>query len=60
MANTIKIKLVRSLIGTSETQKKTVQALGLKKIGSVVERPDTPATRGAVRKVAHLVSVTEA
>ena len=59
MADRVNIKLVRSLIGASETQKKTVQALGLKKIGSSVDLPDTPATRGAIRKVAHLVAVSE-
>lgn len=60
MAETIQIKLKRSLAGASETQKKTVQALGLKKIGQTVVLADTPATRGAVRKVAHMVDVVEA
>ena len=56
----VTIKLVRSLVGSSETQRKTVQALGLNKIGQSVTLEDTPATRGAVNKVRHLLAVEEA
>jgi large subunit ribosomal protein L30 len=56
----IKIKLTKSPIGAAPTQRRTVEALGLRKMQSEVELPDTPQTRGAVRKVRHLVTVTEA
>ena len=54
---TIKIKQVRSKIGCPKNQKATLEALGLKKINSVVEREDTPAILGMVEVVKHLVSV---
>lgn len=60
MANTIKIKLVKSTIGTKPKQRKTVQALGLRKIGSVVEKEDNPQMRGMIKVVSHLVKVEEA
>lgn len=60
MANTIKIKLVKSTIGTKPKQRKTVQALGLRKIGSVVEKEDNPQIRGMIKVVSHLVKVEEA
>jgi ribosomal protein L30, bacterial/organelle len=53
----IKIRLVKSPIGYSKDQKATVQALGLKKIGSVVEQEDTAPIRGMINKIAHLVKV---
>jgi large subunit ribosomal protein L30 len=53
----IKIKLVRSPICTPEKHKKVVKALGLKKLNQVVERPDTPAFRGMVNTVPHLLAV---
>lgn len=59
MAEKINIKLKRSLAGASETQRKTIQALGLRKIGQVVSLIDSPATRGAVKKVSHMVDVVE-
>ncbi|EOD01008.1 50S ribosomal protein L30 [Caldisalinibacter kiritimatiensis] len=55
----IKIKLLRSKIGKSEKQRRTVEALGLKKIGQVVEKEDTPQTRGMIEKVKHMVEVVE-
>ncbi len=55
----IKIKLVRSPICTPEKHKKVVRALGLKKLNQVVSRPDTPAFRGMVKKVPHLLAVVE-
>jgi large subunit ribosomal protein L30 len=57
MAGTIKIKLVRSPICTPEKHKIIVRALGLKKINQVVERPDTPAFRGMVKKIPHLLEL---
>lgn len=56
---TIKIKLVRSTIGVLPKHKKTVQALGLKKIGQVVEKQDNPQMRGMVNQVSHLVQIVE-
>lgn len=55
----IKIKLVRSVIGTPENHRKNVEALGLKKIGQIVEKEDTPQIRGMINKVNHLVEVIE-
>jgi large subunit ribosomal protein L30 len=53
----IKITLVKSVIDRSERQKKTVEALGLRKISHSVEVEATPAIIGMVRKVNHLVAV---
>ena len=55
----IKIKLVRSPICTPQKHKQVVRSLGLKKINQVVERPDTPAFRGMVKKVPHLLAIIE-
>ena len=55
----IKIKLVRSPIGRPDKHKKIVRSLGLRKINQVVERPDTPAFRGMVAKVPHLLEIVE-
>ena len=54
---TLKIKQVRSRIGASIDQKRTLDALGLKKMYQEVEKEDSPVVRGMVRKVHHLVSV---
>ena len=56
---TIKIKQIKSKIGAPIDQKRTLEALGLKKISQVVEVEDTPRTRGMIRKVHHLVTVVE-
>ena len=58
MAN-LKITLVKSTIGAVPKNKKTVEALGLKKIGASVERPDNKAVRGMIQQVQHLVKVEE-
>ena len=55
----IKITLVKSTIGCLEKQKKTVEALGLKKIRSFVIKKDNACTRGMIYVVRHLVSVEE-
>lgn len=55
----IRITLYRSPICTPEKHKKVVRALGLRKINAVVEKPDTPAFRGMVAKVPHLLKVVE-
>ncbi|HET9323687.1 MAG TPA: 50S ribosomal protein L30 [Gaiellaceae bacterium] len=60
MANkTIRITQVRSQIGQSERHRGTLRALGLGKIGSTVERPETPALAGMLRKVRHLVRIDD-
>ncbi len=55
----LKIKLVKSPIGQKQNQKDTVKALGLKKIGQEVVRPDNEPIRGMVFTVKHLVAVEE-
>lgn len=55
----LKITLTKSTNSVIKNQKSTVIALGLKKIGSFVERDDTPAVRGMIKVVAHLVKVEE-
>jgi large subunit ribosomal protein L30 len=59
MPGTIKIKLIRSTICTPDKHKVIVRALGLKKLNRVVERPDTPAFRGMVKKIPHLLQIVE-
>ena len=56
---TLKVTLRKSTIGFNETQAKTVQGMGLRRLHHTVELPDTPATRGMIHKVRHLVTVTE-
>jgi large subunit ribosomal protein L30 len=56
---TLKITQIKSAIGTPEDQKRTVRALGLKRIRHTVEQADTPVIRGMVFKVKHLVKVEE-
>ena len=55
MAEKLKITLVKSTIGAIPKHKKTVEALGLKKLNKTVELPDNAATRGMVAQVKHLV-----
>ena len=55
----LRITLVKSTIGFNKTQAKTVQGMGLRRINHSVELPDTPATRGMIHKVRHLVTVQE-
>jgi len=55
----IKIKLVRSLIGRPEKHRRTIEALGLRKIGQVVEKEDTPQIRGMIAQVNYMVEVIE-
>lgn len=53
----VKVTLTKSPIGYSEAQRKVVQALGLRKIGSVAIHEDVPSIRGMIHKCAHLVTV---
>lgn len=56
---TIKVTLVKSPIGAVPKNKKTVEAMGLRKLHKTVELPDNEATRGMIRHVRHLVEVEE-
>ena len=55
----LKIALVKSPIGAVPKNKKTVEALGLRKLNKTVEMPDNEAVRGMIRQVRHLVKVEE-
>ena len=59
MAGKLKITLVKSTIGAIPKHRKTVEALGLKKLNKTVEMPDNPATRGQIQQIRHLVKVEE-
>lgn len=59
MAEKIRITQLKSGIGRSEDQKKTLQALGLKRIRHTVEHTVTPQIMGMVKKVRHLIQVEE-
>ncbi|ABS34025.1 MULTISPECIES: 50S ribosomal protein L30 [Clostridium] len=56
----VKITLVKSLIGRKKDQIATVNALGLKKIGNIVEHEETPQISGMIKKVSYLLKVEEA
>ncbi len=56
---TVKIRLVKSTIGFKDNQEQVVRALGLRKLNSSVELKDTPAIRGMIHKVRHLVTVED-
>ncbi len=60
MMSKIKVKQVKSAIKRPQNQKKTLEALGLRKIGHVVEHDATPNILGMINKVKHLVSTEEA
>jgi large subunit ribosomal protein L30 len=55
----LQIKWVKSSIGYSRRQKGTIRALGLRRMGDVVEQADTPVIRGMIDRVSHLVQVDE-
>ena len=59
MANRLKITLVKSTIGAIPKHKKTVEAMGLRKVNKTVEMPDNAAVRGMIDQVRHLVKVEE-
>ena len=54
------IKLVKSLIGRKQDQIATAQSLGLRKVGDVTTQPDNEQTNGKIKKISHLIEVTEA
>ncbi len=55
----IRIQYYRSFIAAPKTHKQIVRSLGITKLNQIVERPDTPATRGFVEKVPHLLRIIE-
>lgn len=55
----LEITLTKSLIGSTPNQRKTAQALGLKKLNKTVVKQDTPTIRGMIQVVSHLVTVKE-
>jgi large subunit ribosomal protein L30 len=55
----IRIQYYRSTIAFPQKQKDIVRSLGLRKLNQVVERPDTPAMRGMVKKIPHLLRIIE-
>ena len=59
MADKLKVTLVKSTIGAIPKHKRTVEALGLKKLYKSVELPNNAATQGMVQQVRHLVKVEE-
>ncbi len=59
MAQKVRIRLVRSTIGSLPNQRATVRCLGLRKIGSYSDKEASPAVMGMVKTVSHLVSVEE-
>ncbi len=59
MADTIKIKQVKSVIGCKKDQVRTVRALGLHRINDTAELPDNESVRGMIFKVKHLVQIVE-
>lgn len=56
---TIRVTLVRSPIGYTKDQKETVLALGLRRLHQTIEHKDTPALRGMLNKVIHLLKIEE-
>lgn len=59
MSSRVKVTLKRSLSGRPQDQRRTVKALGLRKIGNTVVKEDCPEIRGMLFKVKHLVEVEE-
>ena len=57
MANTVKVQLVKGLIGTGQDHRATVRGLGLRRVNSETELQDTPSVRGMINKVSYLVKV---
>jgi large subunit ribosomal protein L30 len=59
LADKLRITYKKSAIGYKEDQKRTIAALGLRKLGHTVDQPDNRAVRGMINKVRHLVEFTE-
>ena len=59
MAKRLKVTQLKSEIGGKPNQRETLRSLGLKRIGDIIVKDDSPSVRGLVRTVAHLVKVEE-
>ncbi len=59
MAGTLKVTLVKSMIGRPEKHRRVLRGMGLTKLNKTVELEDSPSIRGMAKKVSHLVSVEE-
>jgi large subunit ribosomal protein L30 len=59
MEKTIRVKWIKSAIGRIEDQKKTIRALGFKRLHQTLTFPDRPEIRGMIQRVIHLVEVNE-
>lgn len=59
MAGKLRVTLVKSMIGRPENHRRVLRGMGLTKINRTVELQDTPAIRGMVNKVSHLVTAEE-
>jgi large subunit ribosomal protein L30 len=59
MAGKLKVTLVKSMIGRPETHRKVLHGMGLNRLNKSVELQDTPAVRGMIQKVCHLVKAEE-
>ena len=59
MAGKLEIKQIRSVAGANQNQRRNLKALGLRRREYVVVHDDTPIIRGMIKKVAHMVQVTE-
>jgi large subunit ribosomal protein L30 len=57
--DTLRLRLAKSGIATPKNHKATIRALGFRRVGGVVECPDTPDMRGQIRKIRHLVEILE-
>jgi large subunit ribosomal protein L30 len=60
VGKTVFVTLVKSPIGYTKDQKATARALGLRRLHQTIEHKDTPALRGMIRKIVHLVQVEDA
>jgi len=60
VAKTLRVKLVKGLIGTKQSHRATVRGLGLRRRNHCVDLPDTPEVRGMINRVSYLLAVSEA
>ena len=59
MVGSVKVKLIRSMVGRPEKHRKVLRGMGLTRLNKTVEFKDTPEIRGMINKVSHLVSTEE-
>jgi large subunit ribosomal protein L30 len=59
MAGTLKITLIKSMIGKPEKQRRVLRGMGLTRLHKTVELADTPAIRGMIHQVGHMVKAEE-